>query len=459
MTNASGPIYEVTFDVEREIVEDFDAWLAQHVEEMSRLPGINRAEVFDLEDDDEDRPRRIAQFFFVEDSGLEQYLAEQASTDRQSAVDRFSSRFGVKSRVMRHADFVAGRLQAIEACLNCGTTLGGQYCGSCGQRAASRLISIWELLRDAFGDLFELDSRLWRTLIPLTIRPGKLTRDYLEGRRARFMPPFRMYLVLSIVFFLVAFFDPQEELGILFEPEPAAAPEAGEDTSDAAAIRDDIIRDLREEGIIVADPGGSDAPGTDPEDDAEAEGEGPRITFSTDGEPDTECDFDDFDTADLPPWLASRLTRERLRLVCDRIVADDGRAFLDKLLDNVPAALFVLLPLMALVLKVLYPLSKRFYVEHLLFIVHYHAFVFLILTLQVLGARLSSLLRVPDTLNDVIGFAMAMYVPVYLYKALRRVYEQRRFFTIVKFSILTIAYFAGLIIMFGMVALFAAFSI
>ena len=145
--------------------------------------------------------------------------------------------------------------------------------------------------------------------------------------------------------------------------------------------------------------------------------------------------------------------------MCDRIVADGGRAFLDKLLDNVPAAMFVLLPLMALVLKILYPLSKRFYVEHLLFVVHYHAFVFLILTLQVLGTRLSSLLRVPDTLSDIIGFAMALYVPVYLYKALRRVYEQQRFFTIVKFLILTFAYFAGLIIMFSTVALFAAFSI
>ncbi len=459
MTNASGPIYEVTINVDREIVDQFDAWLAQHVEEMSRLPGVHRTEVFQQEDDDEGRARRITQFFFVDDAGLEQYLAGQATMDRQSAVDRFNGHFAIESRVLRHADIVAGRLKPLEACLNCGTALGGQYCGNCGQRAASRLISIWELLRDAFGDLLELDSRLWRTLIPLMTRPGKLTRDYLEGRRARFMPPFRMYIVLSIVFFLVAFFDPQEELGILFGPEASTTRETADEPGEAAALRDEIVRDLQQEGVIFAAPVGSDATGAAAADDAAAESEGPGITLSGDGDADTDCDFDDFDTADLPPWLASRLTRERLQAVCDRIVADDGRAFLDKLLDNVPAALFVLLPLMALVLKVLYPLSKRYYVEHLLFVVHYHAFVFLILTLQVLGTRLGSLLRVPDTLNNVIGFAMAMYVPVYLYKALRRVYEQGRFFTIVKFLILTFAYFAGLIIMFGTVALFAAFSI
>jgi len=104
-------------------------------------------------------------------------------------------------------------------CLNCGAELRGQYCGTCGQRARNRLISLWELLTEAFGDLFELDSRLWRTLIPLLVRPGRLTRDYLEGRRARYMPPFRMYLVLSVVFFVVAFFDPKDDLGLLFEPE------------------------------------------------------------------------------------------------------------------------------------------------------------------------------------------------------------------------------------------------
>ena len=101
----------------------------------------------------------------------------------------------------------------------------GQYCGNCGQRARSRLISIWELTQEAFGDLLELDSRLWRTLIPLVaFEAGQThTRDYLEGRRARFMPPFRTYLVLSIFFFLIAFFDPAtRSLAIFFEPEAPA---------------------------------------------------------------------------------------------------------------------------------------------------------------------------------------------------------------------------------------------
>ena len=339
MTNASGPIVEVTISVEREIVDQFDEWLEGHVEEMLQIAGIYRAEVFELEDDDQGRARRVAHYHFASNADLEQFFSGQAEAMRQSAIDRFEGRFEASRRVLRHTDIAEDKQKPVEVCLNCGTVLGGQYCGNCGQRAASRLISVWELLRDAFGDLLELDSRLWRTLIPLVTRPGQLTRDYLEGRRARFMPPFRMYLVLSILFFLVAFFDPREELGILFDPQPPAPAESEENASGANAIREEVLRDLAKEGLIVDDP-------ADTEDTSY----------------DENCDLDDFDSADLPPWLASRLTEERLQVMCDRIIADDGRAFGKKLLDNVPAALFVLLPLMALVLKILYPLSKRFYV-------------------------------------------------------------------------------------------------
>lgn len=445
MTNTSGPIYEVTISVDREIVDQFDEWLERHVEEMLQIPGIYRAEVFELEDDDQGRARRVAHYHFASNADLEQFFSGQAEAMQQSASDRFAGRFEASRRVLRHTDIAEGEQKPVEVCLNCGTTLDAQYCGNCGQRATSRLISVWELLRDAFGDLLELDSRLWRTLVPLVIRPGQLTRDYLQGRRARFMPPFRMYLILSIVFFLVAFFDPREELGILFEPQAPAASGSEESASDADAIGEEVLGDLAEAGIIVVDPGGTDAASDAAEDDDE--------------EPGSNCDLDDFDSADLPRWLASRLTEERLQVMCDRIIADDGRAFLNKLLNNVPAALFVLLPLMALVLKILYPLSKRFYVEHLLFVVHYHSFVFLILSLQVLFTRLGALFHVPETPIDVTVFAASLYVPVYLYKALRRVYEQRRFFTILKFLILAFAYFTGLIIMFGLAALFAAFSI
>ncbi len=242
MSENVGPIYEVTLSVDREIIDEFDAWLAQHVEEMLQIPGFVRASTFAAEDDDAGRPQRVTHYYLESEADLGNYLAGPAEVMRRSATERFAGRFSASRRVLHSANILDGALKPLESCLNCGTTLGGQYCGHCGQRSRSRLISIWELLQDAFGDLLELDSRLWQTLIPLVTRPGKLTRDYLEGRRARYMPPFRTYLVLSIVFFLVAFFDPGQELGILFEPE--------EYPQNSAEVGEEILREPSEEGII-----------------------------------------------------------------------------------------------------------------------------------------------------------------------------------------------------------------
>src|SRR4030095_12870336 len=74
-------------------------------------------------------------------------------------------------------------------------------------------ISLWGLVRDFLGDVFDWDARIWRTLRPLTFRPGLLTQEFLRGRRAHYTPPFRMYLILSVVFFLIAsIFDPGKDL-------------------------------------------------------------------------------------------------------------------------------------------------------------------------------------------------------------------------------------------------------
>lgn len=452
MSYTAGSIYEVTFSVDREIVAAFDAWLAIHVTEMLEIPGFLKAETFELEDDEQGRARRVTHYYLASEEDLEQYLAGPANAMRQSSIDQFADQFEANRRVLRRLGDSDEELRPLPSCLNCGTTFGGQYCGKCGQRAHSRLISIWELIRDAFGDLFELDSRLWQTLVPLVIRPGQLTRDYLLGRRARFMPPFRTYLVLSVVFFLVAFFDPREELGLLFEPAAESTEQAEESDQNAAEIREGVRQELAEQDIIV---GGEELPeGLQDEDDG-----GPVNLKFADGESDFDCDVSDIESADIPQWLSRRVTPERLQLMCERIRADDGRALLDKLLDNVPAALFILLPLMALVLRVLYPLSKRYYVEHLLFVVHYHAFFFLILTLQILFARFATLVGIPENATDIALFGASLYIPVYLFRAMQRVYGQGVFITTLKFIFLVLSYFIGFGLMIAFAALFAAFSI
>ena len=333
-------------------------------------------------------------------------------------------------------------------CLNCGTALRGQYCGSCGQRARGRLISLWELLQDAFGDLFELDSRLWRTLIPLLARPGRLTLDYLEGRRARYMPPFRMYLVLSVIFFVVAFFDPSDDLSLLFVPEPeptaeeiaAQQKETEESLKETEAEINEVLQELADEGVIPSGEAGEDVDDEDLQVQLTAEDPDGEFNFKLD--PTTgECTVSGRD--DLPEWFKVRLTKERLEGMCERIGADEGKSLFNLVLDYIPIALIVLLPVMALVLKGLYPLSRRYFVEHLLFFVHFHAFFFLILTLEILFSRLASFVHLPHVISILVIIAASFYIPVYLYKGMRLVYGQGHLVTVLKYVILVVTYLTG----------------
>ncbi|MCE2713734.1 MAG: DUF3667 domain-containing protein [Acidibacter sp.] len=89
-------------------------------------------------------------------------------------------------------------------CLNCDAPLTGAFCASCGQRHVSRPPTVARLIEDTLETLTHADSRLWVTLRYLMTKPGVLTRDYFAGRRNSYLPPIRLYLIISVVFFLLA---------------------------------------------------------------------------------------------------------------------------------------------------------------------------------------------------------------------------------------------------------------
>lgn len=100
-------------------------------------------------------------------------------------------------RRRRQADLPPG-----SPCPNCETVLVGTYCHACGQMAPDFHKSIWALGREALENFFHLDGRLARTLPRPILRPGRLTRDYLDGRRAAQVPPLRMFLVVLVLAFV-----------------------------------------------------------------------------------------------------------------------------------------------------------------------------------------------------------------------------------------------------------------
>ncbi len=90
-------------------------------------------------------------------------------------------------------------------CLNCGEVVEDRFCTSCGQLATDFHRPWWDLVATSLGDTFLFDSRLARTIPLLLFKPGRLTRNYLDGQRSRYVPPFRMLLLTSVLFFLAVF--------------------------------------------------------------------------------------------------------------------------------------------------------------------------------------------------------------------------------------------------------------
>src|SRR3984885_11888106 len=91
-------------------------------------------------------------------------------------------------------------------CRNCDAVLLGRFCVNCSQRADVHVPTTLELLHELLEGITHSDSRLWRTLTTLWFKPGKLTQEFVAGRRVAYLPPFRLYLVLSIIFFLLTSF-------------------------------------------------------------------------------------------------------------------------------------------------------------------------------------------------------------------------------------------------------------
>lgn len=149
-----------------------------------------------------------------------------------------------------------------DPCRNCGAVVEGRYCPSCGQLAASFHRPVWSLFGETIADSLALDGRLARTLPLLLLRPWRLTKNYTSGKRARYVPPFRMLLLSSLLFYftLFAFIGKTElwdNLRLNFATsvaeEAQANPESGDDLSEIIRSDGTIDRDraheLMDEGI------------------------------------------------------------------------------------------------------------------------------------------------------------------------------------------------------------------
>lgn len=296
-------------------------------------------------------------------------------------------------------------------CANCHAPLSGEYCAACGQRHEPHIHTVAHFAGEAFESISHADSRLWRTLWYLFARPGFLTREFFAGRRVAYLPPFRLYLVLSLAVLLFSTLSP----GSGAQPQAHPAPARGElMPPEARVVVEETRKALKEEGIPIAE-GADDAQGWQ---------------LRIDGL-DEFCEaFDKPETGE--PGVEKR---DNVRQFCWRL-RNDTSALFTALGHSLPKAMFIFLPLLAAIMKLMYWRPRRYYVEHLLFLVHNHAAGFLLIILLFLF----SYIPVLGDFTPLASFVAIGYMAWYVFRGMRNMYGQRGWLTALKYMVLGMSY-------------------
>jgi hypothetical protein len=334
------------------------------------------------------------------------------------------------------------RLDPASPCLNCGDPTPGEYCPSCGQRKTDVQVSIRAMAADALEDELSLDRRLPSTLMALLFRPGKLTVEYVNGRIVRYVRPFRLYLVSSVVFFLLLSFTSTRFLRNVELPRATGPLTAAQidsamvdiqatlDEADlTAAQRDSLRTRLNDLGLQrLAGALGREAEGAAPADpdtlavDVELEPRADDPLAFLDGAA-VNMGHPALDSAAMAKIRTLRGLGPRQAL--ERLVSD--------FLRYVPTVLFVLLPFFAGVLKLFYIRRRRFYAEHFIFLLHTHALIYLLFTVILLTVVLG-------LFRSWFLSALFGWLAIYTILAMRRMYGQGWIKTLIKWWLLAWTY-------------------
>ena len=276
------------------------------------------------------------------------------------------------------------------ACKNCGATTHGNYCQQCGQATHVHVPSAREFLHEFIAHYVALEGKLWKTLALLIVKPGVLTREYIEGRRVRYLEPLRLYLTFSIIFFA------------LFKLSGVEVARFN-DSTPAIAV---AMSEGRAKQTVLGPAMGEDA-----------------VAYEK-----TLEKLDNTASA-VHPLIRERVARF-LALSPEAQTAALKQAFF----SYTPYAIFAMMPLFALYLKILYLGSGRRDGEHFLFALHVNAFAFLMLSVMIL---------LPATWKF-ITFALLLWLVFYLPVAMRRVYQSSWISTLVRWVVLIFAHIVTL---------------
>ncbi len=267
-------------------------------------------------------------------------------------------------------------------CLNCGYEVDINFCSYCGQENLQIKESFGQVIKHVVSDYFHFDHQLLHTLKPLFFQPGKLTNEYMAGHRTHYLHPVKMYIFISVAYFLLLF-------------------------QSANAIRQD--------GAISTII--------------------PPVTTATSYP--TYMDGQRKLLPGLRDNFLLRLYNKKAFFYQEKYGSRAGEVFLNEFKHNIPKMMFILLPLFATILFIAFRDNKQYYVVHLFHSLHLHCFLFLFIALIIL---LQILLPVGSGLSGWLKLVATFYISWYIFQSFRTVYHRSKLRTVLKMIWISVSY-------------------
>ena len=281
-------------------------------------------------------------------------------------------------------------------CENCGFKLSetNKYCPNCGQKNTTHKIAFGHFFMEVLEGLFHFDSKILITIRDLFI-PGRIIVNYNQNKRARYVPPIRFYIFTSVIFFTLL---------------------------TISSGKDDKNKDKNKD-IILNINNGSEIEVTE----NDTTGNFLLEQIKTSQHPDDLIDSFILIEYDNIKWYNRNFYRNLVKLRTGHFDKDE---IIHKIYKNISYSLFLLMPIFALFMMLIYRKKKLFYSEHLIFSIYLHTLAFMLLIIQLLLGFL----------NIDIGFVFVLTILSYMLLLLRNVYGQSWPKTIRKFILIGFIY-------------------
>lgn len=332
-------------------------------------------------------------------------------------------------------------------CLNCNAELEGRYCHRCGQENIEPRQSVWGLITHFFADITHFDGKFFSTGMLLLTKPGFLSREYLLGRRARYLNPIRMYVFTSAIFFLIFFsvfrvntgselteIPDAKTLSESIKQAKKAAMQEVESRKDSNYL-EKALDSLENRDISIL---GAKANSTREYDSIQ----------------------NSLPASERDGWLKRLIVRRGVELKSKYRNNQNGfiKDLGEKFIHSFPSLLFVSLPLYALFLKLLYIRRRQFYyADHAIFLIHLYIFTFIIMLLMMGIDGMKD--WIPGSWSGWVTAILLIFGIIYTLKAMKVFYGQRWSKTILKFLLLNLLAFLSLIALFILFFIISVFRL